>query len=202
MNFIRDFLERYQSRNLLIGIAAILLILTLVDRVNDAYEDRQGELAGKLAKLKQYQQVTMKAEGFNRELQSLRRVKAQTDRYFFSGENDDKLASAMQLRIQALVAKADMQAESIRPLLQRNEGKQDKDGEINRLGEVVIKIRLAGSLQQFMNFMVDLYNGNEFFAINSISLKPDSKSGLKVFVELKGYYILPGVAGNFKDMGN
>ena len=98
----------------------------------------------------------------------------------------------MQLRIQSLVARAGMQSESIRPIKQKKESK-DKGGEGAVLGEVLIKARLVGSISAFMDFMAGIYKGNEFFKVENFSLKPYRKSGLKIFIELRGYYLLPEV---------
>jgi hypothetical protein len=200
MKIIIEFFEQFQRRTLLIAVAALLLVVSLVSRVNDAYETRQEELGGKMAKLAQYQLVAGKSGTYKDQLSRLLKVENQVRKYFFAGQKDDKLASSMQLRIQALVAKSGMQAESIRPMMLKREGKHEKDREKDVFGEVLIKVRLAGSLQQFMDFIVDLYSGNEFFEIKNLTIKPDNKMGLKVYVELSGYYLLPGQSGNSGDM--
>ena len=61
MKVIIEFFEQFQRRTLLIAVAAILLVFSLVSRVNDAYETRQEELGSKMAKLAQYQLVAGKS---------------------------------------------------------------------------------------------------------------------------------------------
>jgi hypothetical protein len=199
MKNIIHFFARFQRRSLLIAAAILLIVVNLGRWVNDDYETRQGELESKMGQLAQYQLVTRKAEIFDERLTHLLGIKEQVGKYFFTGEDDDKLSSAMQLRIQSLVAKAGMQAESIRPMMQKTDGKRDKDDAGDVLGEVLIKVRLAGTLHEFMDFMTDLYRSKEFFEIESISLKPYRKTGLKIFIELKGYYILAGQSGNSEE---
>ena len=48
-----------------------------------------------------------------------------------------------------------------------------------------------GSISTFMDFLASLYKGNEFFKVENFSMKPYRKSGLKIFIELRGYYLLP-----------
>jgi hypothetical protein len=194
------FLKRFPRRSLLIWLAVVLLLVYLGSWGTDAYQSRQEEVASRGTQLRQYQLVTRKAEHYDQRLTELLRIKEQVGTYFFSGEDDDKLSSAMQLRVQALVAKAGMQAESIRPILQRTDGKQDKKGESAVLGEVLVKATLAGTLAEFMDFLAELYRGKEFFAIESISIKPYMNTGLKIFIELKGFYVLPEPRDNSKEV--
>lgn len=195
------FLERFQRRSLLIAVAVFLVIITLLRWVGDAYETRQEEFENKMAKLGQYQLITSKAEVFDKRQKNLLRLKGQVGRYFFTGENDDKISSAMQLLIQALVAKAGMQAESIRSTVQKVDGRQEKGAE-TVFGEVLLKASLAGTLEEFNGFLADLYRGKEFFAIESITLKPFRNTGLKIFIELKGYYVLRGQDGDAGEDAN
>jgi hypothetical protein len=194
------FLKRFQRRSLLIGAAVALLLVYLGSWGIDAYNTRQEEVLSRRARLAQYRLVTSKADNFAERLTDLRQIKERAGRFFFTGEDDDKLSSAMQLRVQALVAKAGMQAESIRPMLQRTDGKQEKEGGGPTVGEVLIKARLAGTLAEFVDFMAELYRGEEFFAIESISIKPQLNKGLQIFIELKGFYVVPDQRGDSEEV--
>lgn len=196
MNDIANFFARFQRRSLLIAAAVVLIVVTLGLRVNDAYNTRQEEVESKLARLAQFQLVSGESEVVDERLNHLLGRKKQVVKYFFTGADDTKLSSAMQLRVQALVAKAAMRAESIRPTMHKPDFKQGKDGGGPVLGEVLIKVRLAGTLREFMDFLAELYRGKEFFEIENVSFKPYRKTGLKIFIELKGYYIIPGQSGN------
>jgi len=189
MRKIFYFIERFQRRNLLIVTAILLMIIYAGQWINDTYDARQLEIENRLNLLGQYRLVTRKADIYKDRLQHLLEAKERVGKYFFTGEDDNRLSSAMQLKIQALVAKSGLQAESIRPVMQKNEG-QDKAEKGYTLGEVLIKTRLAGTLGQFVDFMAELYRSEEFFGIESISLRPYRNTGLKIFVELRGYYVL------------
>lgn len=195
MKDIVHFFARFQRRSLLMAAAVLLIIVNLGVWVNDAYDTRQEEVESKTAQLEQYQLVSRKGKVFDERLDHLLGLQEQVGQYFFTGEDDNKLSSAMQLRVQALVAKAGLQAESIRPTMRKTDLKQDKGGG-SVLGEVMIKVRLAGTIHEFMDFLATLYRGKEFFEIESVSLKPYRKTGLKIFIELKGYYIIPGQSGD------
>lgn len=196
MKDIVHFFTRFQRRSLLVAAAVLLIIVNLGVWVNDTYDIRQQEVESKAAQLSQYQLVIGKGKAIDERLQQLLVLEKQAGQYFFTGEDDNKISSAMQLRVQALVAKAGLQAESIRPTMRKSDLKQDKEGEGAVLGEVLIKVRLAGTIDEFLDFLAELYRGKEFFEIESISLTPYRNTGLKIFIELKGYYIIPGQSGN------
>lgn len=196
MKDIVHFFTRFQRRSLLVAAAVLLIIVNLGVWVNDTYDIRQQEVESKAAQLSQYQLVIGKGKAVDERLEQLLVLEKQAGQYFFTGEDDNKISSAMQLRVQALVAKAGLQAESIRPTMRKSDLKQDKEGEGAVLGEVLIKVRLAGTIDEFLDFLAELYRGKEFFEIESISLTPYRNTGLKIFIELKGYYIIPGQSGN------
>ena len=188
-NMVR-FFSRFERKTLLIAGAVVLLLLNIGRLAGNSFEARQTELESKLTRLEQYQRITSRADDLDKKLERLLKHKKQIEKHFFTGTTDDKIASAMQLRIQSLVSRNGLQSESIRPIRQKKESK-DKDAENVVLGEVLIKARLVGTISDFMDFMAALYQGKEFFKIENFSLKPYRKSGLKIFVELRGYYILP-----------
>ncbi len=183
------FFKRFQRRTVLIALAILLLVVYTGRWVDVAYEARRIELENRLNRLGQYQLVAAKAEKYEKRLQNLLILREEVAHYFFSGEDDNKLSSAMQLKIQALVVRAGLQAESIRPVMQKNEGPDSaENGDV--LGEVLIKTRLAGTLGQFVDFMAELYRSEKFFYIEDVSFRPYQNSGLKIFIELRGYYVL------------
>jgi hypothetical protein len=191
MNNISRFLSRFERRSLLIAVAVVLAVLYLGRWGADSYEARQVELESKRARLEQDNAIAERVELYAERLKDLDRQKVKVEKYFFSGETNDKIASAMQLRIQALVSRAGLQAESIRPIRQKKEVAPEKGAKAPVFGEVSIKVRLAGTLMEFMDFMSELYKGEEFFKVENFNLKPYRNTGLKIFIDLKGYYILP-----------
>lgn len=192
MNNITRLISRFERRSLLIAAAAVLAVLYMGGLVVDSYKARQVDLENNRTRLEQYNTITDSTEGLEERLVNLNRQKEKIERYFFTGETNDKIASAMQIRVQALVSRAGLQAESIRPIRQRKEVSTEKESEAPVFGEVAIKVRLAGTFMEFIDFMSLLYKGKEFFKVESFNLKPYRNSGLKIFLDLKGYYILPG----------
>jgi hypothetical protein len=191
MNNITRFLSRFERSSLLIAMAIVLAILYVGGRASDSYKARQVDLESKRTRLEQYNAIADRAVVHEERLKDLNRQKAKIEEYFFSGETNDKIASAMQIRIQALVSRAGLQAESIRPIRQKKEVVPEKGTEAPVFGEVAIKVRLAGTLMEFMDFISELYRGKEFFKVENFTLKQYRNTGLKIFVDLKGYYILP-----------
>ena len=190
MNNVTRFLNRFERRSLLIAVAVVLLLFNLGRWINSSYQARQAELESNWARLEQYGSVTGNVEQLKEQLDDLLKRKTKVEKYFFTGETDDKIASAMQIKIQSLISRTGMRSESIRPIRQKREAENEKGDDGPVLGEVVIKARLTGTLMQFIDLISDLYKGKEFFKIENFSLKA-YKSGLKIFIDLRGYYILP-----------
>lgn len=191
MNNIARFINRFERRSLLIAVAVLLLLFNIGRWITSSYQAGGVELESNLARLEQYGYVTGNVAQLEEQLNSLAKQKAEVEKHFFTGATDDKIASAMQIKIQALVAQAGLVSESIRPIRQKAEAEKGKGEKAPVLGEVVVKVRLVGSLMEFMDFIAALYKGKEFFKIENFSLKPYKKS-LKIFIDLRGYYILPG----------
>jgi len=191
MNNITRFLSRFERRSLLIAVAVALAVLYLGVWAVDSYKARQADLESKRTRIEQYNDIAGRTGELEERLKSLNRHKTKIEKYFFSGATDDEIASAMQVRIQALVSRAGLQAESIRPIRQKKQVAPEKGEGAPVFGEVAIKVRLVGTLMEFMDFISELYKGKEFFKVETFNLKPYRNTGLKIFVDLKGYYILP-----------
>lgn len=181
-----QIIGRYQSRTLLIAFAMLLLLLNLGRLGINSYLQFQEEIANKSALLEQYSLSARKLDKFKARTQELEQTKEQLEVYLFEGESPEKIASAMQIMVQDLVVRADLKPESLRPILPKGQAK-DKD-KAPKLGEIVIKVRLTGELNQFINFINSLYQSKNFFKIDNLTLKPFQKKDLKIFLELKGYY--------------
>jgi len=191
MNNLTRFLNRFQRRTLLIAVAVLLLLLNLGRWVISSYDIRKTELESKLARLEQVRFVAGQSDILKERLAKTDKAKKQVEVYFFRGESGEKIASAMQLRVQALVSQAGLASESIRPTNQPSDKNRDFGGEqFLAPGEVNVKARLVGTLEEFMMFQALLYKSKEFFKIEKITLKPYKKAGLKIFLELRGFYIL------------
>jgi hypothetical protein len=90
----------------------------------------------------------------------------------------------MQIMLQELVTKAGLEPESIRPMVSGTQ-KGPRD-----FHEISIKIRLAGTQSQFVDFIAQLYRSDKLFQVESFTLKPYKKSEMKIFIDLKGFYTL------------
>ena len=89
----------------------------------------------------------------------------------------------MQLKLQEHISTSGLVLETLRPTFQRDKAK-DKD-----IGEVQIKMRLSGSLDEFARFLASLYKSKHLFHIESFTLKPFRGAGLKIFIDMKGFYM-------------
>ena len=49
-------------------------------------------------------------------------------------------------------------------------------------------MRLAGTLEEFISFLGNLYKSGNLFKIESFTLKPYKKTELKIFLDMKGFY--------------
>jgi hypothetical protein len=81
--------------------------------------------------------------------------------------------------------------ESLRPSYRSN---QDKN---KVYGEVLVKIRLTGRLDNIVKFLALVYKSNYFLKIDNFTFKAFRNNQLKVFMAVKGFYRLtkPKVRG-------
>jgi len=184
MNRLSQLLGRYRSKPLLIAAALLLFVLNLGRLAVDYYEKQQEEVASKIALLDQYQTATRKLVQLQRNVPQLEEHKQQLEEYLFSGESEDKITSAMQIKLQEQISKAGLELESLRPTVLDNKNKG------KGYGEIPIKVRLSGTLNQFIDFLADFYRTKNLFRIESFTLKPYKQAELKLFIEFKGFYKL------------
>ncbi|MBU0482370.1 MAG: hypothetical protein KKG47_14855 [Proteobacteria bacterium] len=187
---LAKYYNRHRRRAILIVAAVLLLVLNLVRWVNTAYQTRVAEAESTAERVEQYRFNARQIDQLKEELEKNLKVKAQVEKAFFTGVSDEEIASAMQIRIQNLVMKAGLESESIRPTRQAVDRNREGDAGAVPLEEVIIKARLAGTQQQFIDFLSDIYSSQQFFKIESFTLKPYKKAGLKIFIEFKSYYFL------------
>jgi hypothetical protein len=61
---------------------------------------------------------------------------------------------------------------------------------------MVVKMRLTGTMTEFLDFMKRLYGDEKFFKVEKVTMRPFRKAGLKIYLEIKGYYSFnPGCGG-------
>ncbi|MBU0675806.1 MAG: hypothetical protein KJ950_14285 [Proteobacteria bacterium] len=183
------YFGRFQGRSLLIVIALLLLLLNVGRWMLASYQAGQADVEGKQARISQYRKTIALGDGLKTRLNDLLVRRKQVEHYFFRGPSEENVASIMQIEIQGLVTRSGLESESIRPMMQssdRNrEGVADED-----LLEITIKMRLTGTMDQFLGFIDLLYGSSKFFLVESLNLKPYKKAGLKIALDLKGYYLL------------
>lgn len=181
---LSDLVNRYGTKPLLIGLAAVLVALNLVRLAIGYYDERQESLQTQRALLVRYQKAVQELPELQNRVARLERQKKQFERYLFSGSSEEEIASAMQILLQEKLVKAGLEPESLRPLRSGETAKSKEYGEIS------LKIRSSGTLNEFMQFLATLYKAQHLFRIESFTLKPYNQTELKIFIDFKGYYKL------------
>lgn len=183
MNKIRRLLATYRGRPLLIAVAVFLFILNLGRMGISDYQAQKEEVENKQALLAAYENTLRQLPSLRQRTEHFDRQKGEIIRYFMKGESAEDISSKMQIMLQELVVKTGLEPEYIKPIQQREEGK-DRD-----FHEISIKLRLAGNINAFRDFLAELAKSDVFFRIESFSLKPGKKGQLTVFLDLAGYYM-------------
>ena len=182
MNQIMEFIQRFDRRYLLGGVAAVLLLLNL-GRLGLGYlESRQAELADRMAMLAQYREAVQRLPEIEDRVALLARQQQQLESFLFQGENEEKVASAMQIMLQSEVSNAGLEPEFIQPV------RAGEGGDRKEHGEIVIKIRMSGALNDLGKFLHSRYASTQFFRIESLSIKPFRPGELKISLDVRGYY--------------
>ena len=188
MSQLFQILGRLRSRSGLIGIAAILLCLNGGRLLNDKYLENIHAIESKEELFAQYRRATRDIEQVRKQVKRLQERQLQFDSLMFTGASREEVTSAMQIKLQEIMVHAGLSQESLRPVRD-----WDKGGD-EGYGEVVIKIRLTGTLERFVEFLAELYGMKYFFKIENFTLKPFKKTELKVFLEVKGFYHIKGIS--------
>lgn len=179
---LKQILGRFQGRTLLIGIAVILLIVNVSRMAIGYYNEQQQQVAEKIALLDQYRASTQKLNQLKNRVAGLKRQEQRLERYLFTGKSEEEISSAMQIKLQEMVTKAELQPEYIRPVT-RGGSVKSKD-----FGEIAVNLRLSGPIDKFAEFLKNLYKSQHLFKIESFSIKPFKKTELKIVLEVKGFY--------------
>lgn len=187
MNLLRPLtklLSLARTRNGLLVIVGALLLLNAVRLINGKYADILQAVESKQSLLGQYRMSTKDIESVRAKTQQLETRKNQFETHLFRGETEKDVTSAMQIKLQEVLGRVGMNPESLSPL---TKGGKD-DGK--PYGEVIIKIRLGGTVENFIKFLAELYKMEYLFRIENVTVKPLKKEEVKIFLELKGYYQL------------
>ena len=178
--------RKLRSRAILIGLAVLLLLFNLAKMSVGYFKDQQAEVESRVALLTQQRKAVARIDDLRESVSALEARKTALDRYLFQGESEERIASAMQIMLQEMVSKANLDPESLRPVL-RGGGEKEKEKDIH---DIAIKLRLAGDIQGFLEFLAGLYRSERLFVIDNFVLKPDRNGKLKILMDLKGFYRL------------
>lgn len=189
---VAQITARLKTKAAIVSILILLLVLNIGRYAVGRYQDMLADLESKQALLAQYRIMVQNLEELRQRVVSLEEKKQALDTVMFTGSSVDEITSAMQLKVQELLTPSGLQPESLRPQPKMADKNADK-----RYGEVTIKVRLGGKIEQFVTFLADIYRMPQFFKIEDITLKPEKKDEIKVFFDLKGYYKIKegGAAG-------
>lgn len=182
---VSQILHRLRSRAVLFGIAVTLLVLNLGRLAVGYFEDRQTELDSRLVRLQQQRREAAALEDLRAAIVDLEERRKGVERLLFTGASEEQIASAMQILLQEKLAKTSLEPESLRPILR---GGKDKGKAEEPFQELAIKLRLSGTLQDFVEFLADIYRSDQLFIIENFVLKPSRNDVLKILLDLKGFY--------------
>ena len=187
---LQAIVHKMRTKGFLIGLAAALLLLNLAKMSVNYYKDRQDEVESKTLLLQQQERALEKLDDLRQSVAMLEAKKEQLDRFLFQGDSEERIASAMQIILQEKLSKANLAPESLRPILR---GSIDR-GQEKKIHDIAIKLRLAGDIGGFLEFIAELYRSEQLFVIENFVLKPDRQNKLKILMDLKGFYRLSGAA--------
>jgi len=181
---LSKLLSLARTRNGLLVIVGALLLLNGVRLLNAKYAEIQQSVESKQALLGQYRMSTKEIDAVRVRVQQLEARRAQFESHLFQGGSEKDVTSTMQIRLQDVLAQVGLNPESVSAV---TKGGKDSG---NPYGEVVIKVRLGGTLEGFVKFLAQLYTMDVLFRVENFTAKPFKKEELKIFLELKGYYRL------------
>lgn len=187
MNSLSRILHRGGSRGLLLGVVGLLVLVKAGLWLQETYQADRAELESRQASLVRSRKLTGKLPELRSQLQGLNGERERLAKFLFTGANEENIISAMQLDIQALVSTAGLEAETIRPLKQKN---AQVSGDESVLGEVAIKASLSGTLAEYQTFLAELYRSPKVYKIEAVTLTPFKKSELKILIDLRGYFVI------------
>ncbi len=185
LHSLPKLLSLVRTRNGLLVIVGLLLLLNVARLLNGKYADIVQSVESKQALLGQYRMSTKDIDVVRSKIQQLEARKKQFEKHLFHGETEKDVTSAMQIKLQEVLAKVGLTPESLSPVT-----KGGKDSSGNPYGEVIIKIRLGGTLENFIKFLAELYKMEYLFRVENFTVKPFKKEDIKIFLELKGFYRL------------
>lgn len=181
---LAKLLSLARTRKGLLVIVGALLLLNAGRLVEGKYAEIRQGVESRQALLGQYRMSTKEIDAVRARVKQLEARRKQFEARLFRGESEREVTSAMQIKLQELLSRVEMTPESLSPATRGGKG------EGNAYGEASIKIRLSGTLDRFIRFLAALYKMDSLFRVENVTMKPFKKGELKIFLDLKGFYLL------------
>lgn len=179
-------------KTLLYAVAALLLLLNLGRFGWLAVASWQESIDDRVAVLAKYHKAVSRIDSLKGEVAALERQHQTLASYLFAGDSEEEAASSMQVALQEEVVKAGLEPEMIQPTPSEAANKAEAEADKNPgLKALTIKLRLGGTLNNFAQFVQGLYRAKKLFTIENFTIKPYKKEDLKIYLEIKGYYLPP-----------
>jgi Tfp pilus assembly protein PilO len=173
------------------GVAVVLAGLSIWRQLEARYATKQEYITSRQAVLDQHRLTAKKLAGLKLQVAQLEEQRQQVDKILFTGASEEEIASAVQLLVQEKLNGTGLETESLRPVLQQQAPAKDKaDAKKKGYGEISVKARLSGTLDGFSAFLANLYRTDKLFRVESFSIKAYKGTGLKIFIDINGYYKL------------
>ncbi len=180
-------IPRYNLRTVLIVVAGVLVALNLYSWLVDRHQAMIAEIESNVVRLESYQRQKGMLDSLAKREDALREKAAAIRKRLFVGKGEAEIASAMQIKLQGMVMASGIESESIRPVPASVKSGEKEEATVLPL---VVKMRLTGTLPEFFEFLQRLYGDEKFFRIESMTIRSYKKAGLKIFLEIRGYYQL------------
>lgn len=189
MKQVLEFMHRFDRRQILLAVVAVLVLLNIGQWGWGFLVARQAELVDRMGMLAQYRKAVQRLPELEARVASLGRQQQQLESFLFHGEGEDQIASAMQILLQGEITGAGLEAEFIQPV------RAGQSGDRHEQGDIVIKMRMSGSLNDFSRFLYARYSSKQLFRVENLSLKQFRPGELKISMDVRGYYKIGKEAG-------
>ncbi len=173
-------------RILLVGVALVALLFSGLRAGVNFYQGKVDALDANRNALFLYHKQVRGLPALQKRIKRLERQSDQLEKLLFEADSIDGVTSAVQIKLQAMITGAGLEPESLRPL------SSHRQKAAHAIQTITIKMRLAGSLTEFEQFLAQLYGSKRLFVIDSFTVKPYKKDGVKVFIDVKALYRLKG----------
>lgn len=185
MTHVLRYFKSLDRKVLLLLVAGILLVFNLGRLLIGHYNDQQDAIASQQALLAQYEDKVRQLPALKKNIRALKLGVGAYEKFLFNDSSVDKISSDMQITIQGMVSDSGLNSESIRPVTRGKKAKKT-----GAYGTIAVKLRLTGTMNQFVDFMARLYAVDKIFMVENFILKPHKKEQMKIYLEVKGYYHL------------